>query len=753
MVKRFFLSILFLLFCSVVLLWGFWYFQKPKPINAIIIDKTVLNTDGIEHKSYFWILNHERFVKNDTTSFDRALDYYGFFPKDDEKFRIKDFEKLSDSSLMRIANSNDMIYYADTYGMYRNEWYGKFDPSERSRILYGGLSSKELFLLKQFKEQKKLVIAEYNLFALPTSESVRKEAEIETKIKWTGWTGRYFDKLDTLQNTDLPNWVVRNYKKQNNGQWPFKNGGIVFNHANETIAVLEEDENLEMPTPIIQTKQEWGAYYNLPEKSPFTYWFDIVSYENKEEIKANYYIFPTVSGDSILKKHGLPNRFPAIIEQTKPSKFYYFAGDFGDNPINYSSSYFDGISYFKTLFYKNDYEDRRGFFWKYYKPLVSKIQLDYYKTLPQYKSGNHLIKDKTYENRTKTLSYKLGKFKTQIVLSLVAIYCSFAILFLSILLITRKRKKIKARKNRILLGNCKLLLDAIVSQNPLSDHLTEIEKQLLSSTYNKQLLINCTIIEYSNATNLEDKKIIWNYYSDQGLLRLSLEKLKSFQRRTFFKGVIELTQMNIKASVVLMMKILEKEKDENIIEALDTAILSLRPIKGLGYILKANNILNEWQQLNILVTIAKSQNFILPPLLKWLEKNDTLKILGCRLVALKKVKEEMPILMYLLDTDIPKLKVEVIKALVALEAPIHAQLILGYPKEKSIVKIEILKSFLQNAPSNSIDFLKNCAIKEKFELRKIAVQAIHNLDPEHHELNTLLILNIPELNNIISQVS
>ena len=42
-----------------------WSFQSKKPLNIIIVDKTVPNLEREHHKPFTWILTNERFVKKE----------------------------------------------------------------------------------------------------------------------------------------------------------------------------------------------------------------------------------------------------------------------------------------------------------------------------------------------------------------------------------------------------------------------------------------------------------------------------------------------------------------------------------------------------------------------------------------------------------------------------------------------------------------------------------------------------------------
>jgi len=59
-----------------------WTFQAKKPMDIILVDKTVPTLDREKHKSFNWILSNERFVKKENkSSYSYKKDYYGFYPQ------------------------------------------------------------------------------------------------------------------------------------------------------------------------------------------------------------------------------------------------------------------------------------------------------------------------------------------------------------------------------------------------------------------------------------------------------------------------------------------------------------------------------------------------------------------------------------------------------------------------------------------------------------------------------------------------
>lgn len=202
------------------ILHGIWLLKPAVPLDLLLIDKTVSDQEKNEHASFTWLMNNIKVTKTVNKTLYTLDDYYGFFPQDSEKFTISDFEKLDTNELSNLSEKNQAIYITDSYGVYSNEWYQHQQISERSNLIYGGLTDKELYVIEQMKKQQKLILAEFNCIGSPTSKNIRKKFEELFRVHWTGWVGRYFDNLDP-ENTDIPRWLISNYKKQHQGKWPF----------------------------------------------------------------------------------------------------------------------------------------------------------------------------------------------------------------------------------------------------------------------------------------------------------------------------------------------------------------------------------------------------------------------------------------------------------------------------------------------------------------------------------------------------
>ena len=359
-----------------------WTFQTKKPLDIILVDKTVPNVELDEHKSFDWVLTNERFVKKENKrSYSYKKDYFGFVPKISLREKLWDKRDYRIGDLIDLAIKNDVIYFADTYGVFTNDWYrggGSFTKSRRSRKLYGGLTNSDNLLIKEMKDRNKLVILEYNTFDYPTIPYESNRIQERLGITFSGWTGKYFSKLDTI-GEDFPIWMTGMYRKQYKLPWTFNKAGIVL-VKDKYIIVLEEGIHLKNPLPHILTDSVFTKKYNLPESVAFDHWFDIID-PLANNVISKFRIETTSLGDSLLIGYGLTADFPAVIQDPSAARTYYFSGDFANNAVPMWTSRFKGVEKLKGILYSDKSDDTRRFFWLYYRPLITGIFTEYYNSI------------------------------------------------------------------------------------------------------------------------------------------------------------------------------------------------------------------------------------------------------------------------------------------------------------------------------------------------------------------------------------
>jgi hypothetical protein len=356
-----------------------WSFQVKKPIDVVILDKTVPTLERLNHKSLTWVLNNGRFVKKEKkNSYSFKKDYYGFAPTRPLKDRGNTKKEYHLSDLIDLPEKVDALYFADTYGVFFNDWYTGINKSRRSRKIYGGMNNTDYLLVNEMKNRNKLIILEYNTFDYPTPafESFRTQEKIG--ITFSGWSGKYFEKLDTTAK-NFPVWMTSMYRKEYKKPWTFTKPGIVL-VSEKSIIVLEQGTHLNDALPYIITETANCEKYGVPSSVAFDKWFDIVD-PLQSNVISKFKLETTTLGDTLLKGKMLSSSFPAVTQEPVNQRIYYFSGDFADNKVNFCTSRLKGFRGIKGLSYSDKPNDTRRFFWLYYKPLVNTIFSDYYSSL------------------------------------------------------------------------------------------------------------------------------------------------------------------------------------------------------------------------------------------------------------------------------------------------------------------------------------------------------------------------------------
>lgn len=373
----FFLALLFFV-VTPLLSFGIWYLTPSSRLGVLVVNKTVPNKEYQEHQSIHWLLNHFKFIKKNGSVYDKSKDYFGFFPGNTlEESKINDFSSLSSNEMEKLISENQLIYFADTYGVYENDFREALQETPSKKV-YGGMDQKDVSFLKEAFHQEVDIIAEFNTIASPTRKDVRLEFENLADIKWTGWITRYFDELDSLLNNELPSWLIKTYVNQHDGVWGLSGPGMVFVHENGTLEILQFGKDYKSNVPNIVSTAKSQKKYEIPEIVKYPYWIDVILVSSDFEVISYYDLLPTDAGIDKLREMGVPRYFPAaVVKENGKGKFYYFCGDFADNPVSGSSFRFFGISKLWRMFLQaEDYSQRNSFFWNYYYPLMKNILKD-----------------------------------------------------------------------------------------------------------------------------------------------------------------------------------------------------------------------------------------------------------------------------------------------------------------------------------------------------------------------------------------
>ncbi|MFC4403418.1 hypothetical protein [Gracilibacillus xinjiangensis] len=362
--KKLALFIILLLICmlSPIVL---WFTTEETELDVMIIDKTVADETYREHKGLVWLLNYLKYEKADGTKYNLEEDYYGFVPNEKEKtYQIKEPPNAYDET--------DLIYIADTYGVYEQDipWADNQEEASQSNLVYGGLEEEEWQQIATRLQQDKpaTFIVEFNTLNSPTAEEVSESLQQYLGIKHTGWIGRYFDELNPDNNSEIPNWVTNEYPDI----YDFDGAGfLLLNDQTRDVVFLEADKHFNGKGINIKFTEDGQEKFDINGTNSYSYWFDITTANQPTKALAVYSWDLTAEGEQLLDELNIPIEFPSITENKRDgTTSYYFAGDYNDIATTPYFYQMKGMDLLYKLF-KNYSED--SFYWSAYVPVMDKI--------------------------------------------------------------------------------------------------------------------------------------------------------------------------------------------------------------------------------------------------------------------------------------------------------------------------------------------------------------------------------------------
>lgn len=340
-----------------------WQFKPSQALQVAILDKTVPDATYREHKGLTWLLNFYKYVQKDKTAYSVKNDYFGYVPEKDGAHTVRELDMKDDY---------DLLYIADTYGVYKDDLTNEAIQGNRSDKIYGGVQKDDIKQIKNAIYKGTTLVAEFNTFGSPTEADVREDLYDILGLRWSGWIGRYF--ADLSEGGEMPRWAVDNYEKQTGQKWSFTGAGFLFVSDADQVAVLEEGKDTRSRGNEFSLTEEGKAFVGQSVHARYNYWFDVIEPGEDSEVLANYELDLTDAGKQKLKELGIPSAFPAVIKNdTKTYASYYFAGDFADNQQVsgfYRAAWLDKAY---SLLARDSGGSQESFYWKAYRPLMKRV--------------------------------------------------------------------------------------------------------------------------------------------------------------------------------------------------------------------------------------------------------------------------------------------------------------------------------------------------------------------------------------------
>ncbi|MFZ4622302.1 MAG: hypothetical protein ACOYNS_17200 [Bacteroidota bacterium] len=368
---KIFIAIASILIALFVFPYLYWYVLPVTPLSVVVIDKTT-GLNYREHKTFFWLMEHWKYVNPDTKNYYHpSTDYYGFYPED---------STFSETSQLKLDDV-DILYLADTYGVYdypmEYQQYERLIPEVYVPIVlrYGGLSSEEMDRIERYQRRGKKIIAEFNTMESPQVDvkPVQHRLEKVFGVKFTGALGRYYDDVNTASR-----WMKDLYQKQYFKKWDLSGRGIIITIARGLgderpgIVVLEAGDLSN--TPVFLRTTDHPMLKGTEDAVPYYYFFEFMDVDSSAKVIARYEIQCSGKGREKMIAAGLPLSFPAIILSDSTEHQVYFAGDFADNEVDVILTQYWNVEFLLSkLFSFYFVSDQTRFFWKFYLPMMKNV--------------------------------------------------------------------------------------------------------------------------------------------------------------------------------------------------------------------------------------------------------------------------------------------------------------------------------------------------------------------------------------------
>jgi len=330
----------------------------PRPNLAVTVyDKSVATSKAEQHQNLGWFLSHNKFPTEGGKPFRTQSTYLGYHPKDENPIR----------DLSTLDERTDLLYIADTYGVYKSgEGFSRTLAEGESNLIWGGSSYSDVQAIKAFlnRESASTVVAEYNTFATPTPSYVQAQLYEVLGTRWTGWTGMYVN--DLSKGGETPPWILDLYSTS----WNYTGSGILLYNTDDEIVVLRSGIELGPGQMTFSYTERGEDLLGLSGSTAYRLLFDITEPLAGTEVLATYTLDVNEEGRQMLESFGLSSTFPAVqLKQTANHRAYYLGGNWAYSQRTLKLFRLKGLSSLLEAVASGE----RAFFWKFYMPMLTSI--------------------------------------------------------------------------------------------------------------------------------------------------------------------------------------------------------------------------------------------------------------------------------------------------------------------------------------------------------------------------------------------
>lgn len=247
-----------------------------------------------------------------------------------------------------------------------------------------------------------------------------------------------------------------------------------------------------------------------------------------------------------------------------------------------------------------------------------------------------------------------------IIMACILLFIFSIFIFLSLTILSRRRKKRRARIAKLFIKHIEKTLFLVAFDGLSFDDLKQrqvFNKKWKKKRYRGQFLKE--LIKLRRVYDGEIGKNLQEFYRASGLLKLSYEKIRSSKWYMKCEGIQELSEMGIKKAAPIIQEHTKSGNDTLKMVAL-IEVIHLKGIKGLELLKEYDEPLNDWIQLNLLDSIRESEDKGEIPDFGYLleAKNESLIVFGMRLISIFNQSQHYEAIQNFLDSPSRKIKMQ-----------------------------------------------------------------------------------------------
>ncbi len=299
-----------------------WRIAPLTRLRLLVVDYTVPDDAYRNHLGLIWLLNHLKVTNRfKARTWREETDYVGFIPG-----MINGETRISEVNLLQY----DWIYVVDTYGVWVGDSMEKTTAVTRSdetaKLVFGGLSMKDVEDLTYFANHQKNVILEFNAFDEPTKQGPREAAEKLMGVVSTGWAGCFIPSLS--DSTSFPEWMPRLYSSRYPGQSLPSGPAMLFIHRDGRLLLLHGEPFERTMPSLLVTKAGKERFPEVLGTPPYFGWFSIVTPEMGVVTLAEIRLPTPPDWKKRLAQFHIPESFALLtLKRTQGSYRYYLAAN------------------------------------------------------------------------------------------------------------------------------------------------------------------------------------------------------------------------------------------------------------------------------------------------------------------------------------------------------------------------------------------------------------------------------------------